>query len=141
MSLHTLIFCFQNGNPNQLSPSESEQHKTAADSPDEKIKQYSEGIERSGKLSQSAEGGKAEKEEEEEDDALWVLHQEGDLETFTNRGSVVIVYFYKNSKDNNDWCGNAPSVHISIKIRNFIEFFSWVSSEMNTSLLFFLLIN
>lgn len=67
--------------------------------PKEKTPQLSEGMELNARQNQLVRGGKGEKEEEEEEsDAVWVLRQEGDLETFTNRGSVVIVYFYRNSE-------------------------------------------
>lgn len=71
-----------------------------------KKEQPSEEVVQNGEQSQTVGGENGEKEEdseEDENDAVWVLRQEGDLETFTNRGSVVIVYFYRNSKYNNEW--------------------------------------
>lgn len=86
---------------NDPSPSESEQRNAAVHPSKEKTTQHSEGVEKSGRWNQSAGGKNKHKErEEEEGDAVWVLRQEGDLETFTDRGTVVIVYFYRNSENN-----------------------------------------
>ncbi|XP_050735887.1 thioredoxin domain-containing protein 16-like isoform X2 [Eriocheir sinensis] len=89
-------------NSNQPSLSEGEKHRTAMYPPKEKIPQHSERVDQSGQWSQPTGGGKEEGEKKEEDeegegDAVWVLRQEGDLEAFTNRGNVVIVYFYRNT--------------------------------------------
>ena len=79
----------------QSSPTEGDQHKHASPLPPQKMSQHFDCAKPSGDWENLTV-----RQEKENKDAIWTLQLEGDFEAFTSRASVVIVYFYKNSKAN-----------------------------------------